>query len=111
MWRVREGLRDGSLLGGVEAEACGAVGIIGGDEPKGHHSRRWIQDYSLAREVRRIRGIFVFCGDIFCFLAEPGVGLVVDERELWRSDAFGERIAVSRRKPDRGNRRLFDWSE
>jgi hypothetical protein len=75
MWRVRVG-RDGKrLLGSVEVEAWGAVGIIGGDEPKGHHSRRGIQDYSLAGDGRRIRGIFVFGGDIFCFLGGVGGGI------------------------------------
>ena len=33
------GRSDESLLRDVDAAVCGAVGIIGGDDPKGHHSR------------------------------------------------------------------------
>lgn len=40
-WRARVGRRV-NCLGGVDVSADGAVGIIGGDDPKGHHSRWWL---------------------------------------------------------------------
>jgi hypothetical protein len=36
---VRVGRKDDRLFRDVEAAAWGAVGIIGGDDPKGHHNR------------------------------------------------------------------------
>ena len=91
------------LLAGVEAAASGAVGIIGGDDPKGHHNRLGIRDWGLGNggwwlvigdwglvgwwlvaggwwEAGRIWRLFVFGGAFFwdwdLGLAIGGVGVV-----------------------------------
>src|SRR5580658_837408 len=39
-WRARVGRRECRLGGVGVGTVCGAVGIIGGDDPQGHHIRR-----------------------------------------------------------------------
>lgn len=57
-------------------------------------------------------GVFLCLAVIYFAFAEcRELGLGIDRGKLWRSDAFGKRIAVSGENTCLRNRRLFDWSE